>query len=90
MQVLSNDGSIVYSMFYTREDRRNKATDKPTVTFRETPAGVPPAVRSLFHGGETRGYEFVYAKGELLTTSRRQSVQLEVRCVPRRPRAPHA
>jgi len=67
MQVLSNDGSIVYSMFYTREDRRNKATDTPTVTFRETPAGVPTAVRSLFYGGETRGYEFVYAKGELQT-----------------------
>jgi hypothetical protein len=67
MQVLSNDGSIVYSMFFTREDWRNKVTDQPTVTFRETPAGVPPAVRSLFYGGETRGYEFVYAKGELIT-----------------------
>jgi hypothetical protein len=67
MQVLSNDGSIVYSMFYTREDWRSRATDAPTVTFRETPAGVPPAVRSLFYGGETRGYEFVYAKGELQT-----------------------
>lgn len=67
MQVLSNDGSIVYSMFYTREDWRSKATEKPTVTFREAPAGVPPAVRSLFYGGETRGYEFVYAKGELQT-----------------------
>jgi hypothetical protein len=67
MQVLSNDGSIVYSMFYTRSDWRTKATDKTTVTFRETPAGVPAAVRSLFYGGETRGYEFVYAKGELQT-----------------------
>ena len=67
MQVLSNDGAIVYSMFFTREDWRNKATDQPTVTFRETPAGLPPAVRSLFYGGETRGYEFVYAKGELVT-----------------------
>ena len=67
MQVLSNDGSIVYSMFYTRSDWRTKATDKSTVTFRETPAGVPAAVRSLFYGGETRGYEFVYAKGELQT-----------------------
>jgi hypothetical protein len=67
MQVLSNDGSIVYSMFYTRADWRTKVTDNTTVTFRETPAGVPAAVRSLFHGGESRGYEFVYAKGELQT-----------------------
>lgn len=67
MQVLSNDGSIVYSMFYTRADWRNKVTDESTVTFRETPAGVPAAVRTLFYGGESRGYEFVYGKGELLT-----------------------
>jgi hypothetical protein len=33
------------------------------VTFRETPVGVAPAVRSLFYGGEYRGYEFVYPKG---------------------------
>jgi hypothetical protein len=26
------------------------------VTFRETPAGVQPAVRSLFYGGEYPGY----------------------------------
>ena len=67
MQVLSNDGAIVYSMFYTRLDWRNKVTDSTTVTFRETPAGMPPAVRSLFYGGESRGYEFVYATGELVT-----------------------
>ena len=27
------------------------------------PAGVPPAVKSLFYGGEHNGYEFVYPKG---------------------------
>jgi hypothetical protein len=66
VQVLSRDGSIVHSMFLTRNDWRNKATDDPTVTFRETPAGVPPEVRSLFYGGETRGYEFVYVKGTMM------------------------
>jgi hypothetical protein len=67
MQVLSRDGSTVYSMFFTRADWRNRVTDEATVTFREAPAGVPPAVRSLFYGGEGRGYEFVYAKGEPAT-----------------------
>jgi hypothetical protein len=38
-------------------------TEDPVVTFRETPVGVAPAVRSLFYGGESRGYEFVYPKG---------------------------
>jgi LPXTG-motif cell wall-anchored protein len=64
LQVLSNDGSIVYAMFHTIPDGRTSLTVDPEVTFRETPAGVPPAIRSLFYGGEYHGYEFVYGKGE--------------------------
>jgi hypothetical protein len=63
LQVLSNDGSIVYGMFLTIPDSRTSVTQAPVVTFRETPAGVPPAVRTLFYGGEYRGYQFVYPKG---------------------------
>ena len=63
LQVLSNDGSTVYAMFHTIPDGRATLTEEPVVTFRETPAGVPPAVRSLFYGGEYRGYEFVYPRG---------------------------
>jgi hypothetical protein len=63
LQVLSNDGSTVYAMFHTIPDSRTSLTEDPVVSFRETPAGVPPAVRSLFYGGEYRGYEFVYPKG---------------------------
>ena len=63
LQVLSNDGAIVYAMFNTIPDRRTKLTSDADVTFLETPAGVPPAVRSLFYGHEYRGYAFVYPKG---------------------------
>lgn len=63
LQVLSNDGSTVYAMFHTMYDSRTSLTEDPVVTFRETPAGVPLAVRSLFYGGEYRGYEFVYPNG---------------------------
>jgi hypothetical protein len=62
LQVLSNDGSVVYAMFHTIPDGRTALTEEATVTFRETPVGVAPAVRSLFYGGEYRGYEFVYPK----------------------------
>ena len=68
LQVLSNDGSIVYAMFHTIADARTSLTVDPTVTFRETPAGVPPAVRTIFYGGEYAGYEFVYPKGGPNTT----------------------
>jgi LPXTG-motif cell wall-anchored protein len=50
-------------MFNTIPDRRTALTADPLVTFRETPAGVPPAVRTLFYGGEYLGYEFVYPAG---------------------------
>lgn len=63
LQVLSSDGSIVYAMFHTIPDRRTSLTEDAIVTFRETPAGVPPAAKSLFYGGEYRGYEFVYPEG---------------------------
>ena len=63
LQVLSDDGSTVYAMFHTIQDGRTSLTANPTVTFRETPEGVPPAVKSLFYGGEYRGYEFIYPKG---------------------------
>ena len=63
LQVLSHDGSTVYAMFHTMVDSRMEVTDDSMVTFRETPAGVPPAIKSLFYGGERRGYEFVYSGG---------------------------
>lgn len=63
LQVLSGDGAIVYAMFHTIPDARSTLTADPTVSFRETPEGVPPAVRTIFYGGEHRGYEFVYPTG---------------------------
>ena len=63
LQVLSNDGATVYAMFNTIQDHRTVLTDEAAVTFRETPVGVPPAIKSLFYGGEYGGYEFVYPKG---------------------------
>jgi len=63
LHVLSNDGTTVYAMFHTIPDSRTAISTNPVVSFRETPAGVPPAVNSLFYGGEYRGYKFVYPKG---------------------------
>jgi hypothetical protein len=62
IQVLSNDASIVYAMFLTMPDSRTTITEESMVTFRETPAGVAPAIKSLFYGGESHGYEFVYPR----------------------------
>ena len=64
MQVLNSDGSITYGMFNTTQDHRRVLTLDPVVTFRETPAGAPPAIKSLFSGSEYKGSEFVYPKDE--------------------------
>lgn len=63
VQVLSHDGYYVYAAFHTMPDYRATATEESTVTFMEVPAGVAPPVKSLFYGGETHGYEFLYPKG---------------------------
>ena len=63
LQVLNHDGSTVYAMFHTIPDSRMNVTEESTVMFRETPVGVPPAVKTLFYGGERNGYEFVYPRG---------------------------
>lgn len=63
LQVLSRDGDTVHAMFLTIPDRRSTLTADPTVIFMEAPEGVPPPVRTLFYGGEYRGYEFVYPEG---------------------------
>jgi LPXTG-motif cell wall-anchored protein len=60
VQVMNHDGTNVYAMFYTTPDMRMEITDEAVVTFKETPAGVPPVIRSLFYGGEHGGYEFNY------------------------------
>ena len=64
MQVLSDDGSVVYSMFHTIPAWRSTVTDDPFVTFMEVPAGVAPPMDILWYGGESNGYEFIYGKGE--------------------------
>src|SRR4029077_10537385 len=64
IQVLSHDGSVVYAMLHTVPTSRTVVTKESTVTFRETPAGVPPEVKALFYGGEHSGYEFMYPKRE--------------------------
>jgi hypothetical protein len=83
LQVLSGDGKIVYAMFHTIADSRTALTEDPMVSFRETPAGVPPAVKSLFYGGEYHGYEFVYPKGApIMTAEMRPQPEITYSAVP--------
>ena len=64
IRVLSKDGSQVYSTFFAIPDERLTPTDKPVVTFEETPAGTPEAIKAWFYPGDTIGHEFVYPKDQ--------------------------
>ena len=62
VQVLSADGKKAYGMFFTRADDRITPSDKPEVRFMETPAGVPPAIKSWWYPLNLEGREFIYPK----------------------------
>lgn len=64
IQVFSKDGSTLYSTFFSIPDDRLRVSDKPVVTFDETPAGMPEAIKAWFYPGDTIGHEFVYPNDE--------------------------
>lgn len=68
MQVTSDDGSRIYSLFFVTPIQRNprmtayrsEATDDLTVTLRRTRLTAPPRLTEFFGPGRTRGYSLVY------------------------------
>lgn len=62
VQVLSADGTKPYAMFFTIPAERLTPPDEPEIRFMETPEGVPPAIKTWWHPGETIGREFIYPK----------------------------
>lgn len=64
MQVMTYNDSQAIAMFHTLPDYRVRVTDETSVIFKEAPAGVPPAIQTLFFAGEHLGYAFLYPKEE--------------------------
>jgi hypothetical protein len=60
IQVLSQDGRTVYGTFLTISDERSGDMNQPTVTFEETAAGSPEAIKAWFYPGRSTGHEFIY------------------------------
>jgi hypothetical protein len=76
VQVFSSDGKQVLGTFLTIPEERLEPTDKTVVTFKETPVGVPEAVKAWFYPYEKAGDEFVYPRAEAIKIAKatRQSV----------------
>jgi len=64
VQVMNADGSKPLGMFFAIRAERRDASDKPEVSFIETAAGNPAAVRTWWYPGERSGYEFIYPKAQ--------------------------
>jgi len=64
IQVLSDDEKKPYAMMNTIPDQRRDPAKDATVSFYETPAGTPAAVKSWWYPGESIGYQFIYPRAQ--------------------------
>ena len=70
VQVLSEDGTHVYSTILAIPNYRLRATDKTVMTFKERAAGTPQAIRAWFYPGRNWGEEFVYPKARAIALAK--------------------
>lgn len=62
VQVLSADGMKPYAMFFSHRSERIDYASKPEVSFMETAADMPVALKAWWYPGERTGYEFIYPR----------------------------
>jgi hypothetical protein len=73
VQVLSDDGTKVYSTCFSIPAYRLESPDQPEVRFIETPPGVPPAIKAWWYPGDSIGREFIYPRTQALRLARTAS-----------------
>ncbi len=66
VQIFNKDETKVYATVLAIPNYRLRATGKTAVTFRERPAGEPPALRAWFYPGRNYGEEFVYSRTQAM------------------------
>jgi hypothetical protein len=62
VQVMSQNGMQSYAMMLSTPVQRQDVPDEPEISFIETPAGRPAAVKTWWHQGERTGYELIYSR----------------------------
>lgn len=70
VQIFDREQAQLLATILAVPAERNRPEGEPVVTFRETPANMPPALRYWYYAGETGGNEFVYPKSQALTIAR--------------------
>jgi hypothetical protein len=70
VQIYNKNESEIYATILAVPNSRMKATDNVVITFRETRAGEPLALRAMFYPGREWGEEFVYPKAKATEIAR--------------------
>lgn len=70
VQIFDREQSQLFATILAIPAERNQAEGEPVITFRETPADTPPALRYWYYAGEKAGNEFVYPKAQAMTIAR--------------------
>lgn len=66
VQILDESGTRTYAMLLSIPASRPDVPKEPEVSFMETAAGMPVAVKIWWQEGSASGHEFVYPKEQLL------------------------
>jgi hypothetical protein len=70
VQVFDKDGMKLFATLLAVAADRTEAEGDPVVTFKETAANRPPAVRYWYYAGERSGSEFIYPKSQAIEIAR--------------------
>jgi hypothetical protein len=66
VQIFNQDETHVFTTILAIPRSRVKRTNETVITFRERPAGEPPALRTWFYPGRVTGDEFVYERSKAI------------------------
>jgi hypothetical protein len=66
ISVLSADGKTPLAMLHTIPNKLLQAPGDAEIRFMETPANVPPAIKTWWYPGQSIGYEFIYPRQQAL------------------------
>jgi hypothetical protein len=70
IQIFDKDRSRIFATLITVSAERNEVSGDAVITFRETDAAAPPALRYWYYAGEKGGHEFVYPKDQATLIAR--------------------
>lgn len=76
VQIFNRDRTKIFATLIAVSALRDEPSGEAVITFRETPADTPPALRYWYYAGERAGQEFAYPKDQAIRIARasRESV----------------